>query len=93
MDIYHIDQEKIVRSTFHVEIKEHQDWHFATCKELDGLFVGHKSYDTVLKNIPECIGLLLKNDRGQEVIVTEEKHTKPTQPGHKTYVATTKVAA
>jgi len=77
---------------YQVEIKEHEDWHFATCKALPGLFAGNKDYSAVLKNIPECIAMLIKHECNQNVKVTEAKPTEPTLLGHKTYVVTNEAA-
>jgi len=75
-------------SIYQVEIKQREDWHFATCDALPGLFVGHKEYQTVLNNVPEAITLLIKNDCGQHVTVQEAVPTEPTLLGNKTYVVT-----
>lgn len=79
-------------SIYQVAIKQHEDWHFATCEALPGLFVGHKNYDAVLNNIPESIAMLIKHDLNRDVTVVETKPTQPTLLGNKAYVVTNKVA-
>jgi len=86
------NKEPRMTKMYQVEIKEHEEWHFATCKALPGLFVGHRDYSTVLKNIKECIAMLIKHECNQDVKVTEAKPTEPTLLGHKTYMVTSNVA-
>lgn len=83
----------IMPSLYKVRINQHQNWHFATCEALPGLFVAHQHYDTVLKNIPEAIAMLIKHECNKDVTVIETQPTEPTLLGNKTYVVTTKLAA
>lgn len=86
------NEESRMTLMYQVEIKQHEDWHFATCKALPGLFIGHREYATVLKNIPEGIAMLIKHECNQIVKVTEAKPTEPTLLGHKTYMVTSNAA-
>lgn len=87
------NQETAMPSLYKVRINQHQNWHFATCEALPGLFVAHQHYDTVLKNIPEAIAMLIKHECDREVTVIETQPTEPTLLGNKTYVVTEKRAA
>jgi hypothetical protein len=78
---------------YQVLVKRADDWHFATCKSLPGLFVAHREYQKVLDNIPECITMLIKNDLGIDVSVSETKPTEPTLLGDLTFIATKQDAA
>lgn len=82
------NKEYVMAVHYEVEVKQHQDWHFATCEALPGLFVGHKLYDTVLKNIPEAITILIKHDCNRDVKVIETQPSEPTLLGNKTYMVT-----
>ena len=86
MNEHTTSKESIMPDIFQVEIKQHEDWHFATCEGLPGLFVGNKDYDTVLKNIPESIAMLIKHDCNREVEVKEARPKAPTLLGNKTYL-------
>lgn len=80
-------------SFYKVEIRQHQDWHFATCEGLPGLFVAHSEHTAVLKNIPECIGMIIEYDSGEKVDVFEVKPSQPTLASCKTYIVTPRKAA
>jgi hypothetical protein len=80
-------------SVYKVEIKQHEEFLFATCESLPGLFIGHKDYGVVLKNLPEAITMLIKHDCGTDVLVEEAKQMEPTLLGNKTYVVTNRAAA
>lgn len=86
MKMHKSNKEKIMADVFQVEIRQHEDWHFATCAALPGLFVGNRFYDIVLKNIPESIVMLIKHDNNRDVTVTEAPPKSPTLLGNKTYV-------
>ena len=86
------DKEPVMALMYQVEVKQHESWHFATCKTLPGLFVGHEKYDTVLKNIPEAISMMIKHECNRDVEVMEAKPTEPTLLGHKTYMVISKAA-
>ena len=88
----HISNRENMPSLYKVTINQHQDWHFTTCEALPGLFVGHRSYETVLRNIPEGIAMLIKHECDRDVDVMEAQPTEPTLLGNKTYVVTSKVA-
>lgn len=80
-------------SSYKVDIKQNQDWYFATCEVLPGLFVGNKDYDTVLNNIPEGITMLIKHNSGCDVVVIEIQAVESHPIGNKTYLATYKEAS
>lgn len=88
-----INLEPNVTSVYQVEIKQHNDWHFATCEGLPGLFVAHEKYNTVLNNIPEAMQMLIKHDCQEDVRVKEAPPKSPTLMGNKTYLVTTTKAA
>ena len=82
----------IMSSSFTVDIKQNQDWYFATCKALPGLFVANIDFETVNTNIPEGIAMLIKHNSGKDVEVTEIQPTESHSIGNKTYLATFKKA-
>lgn len=92
-NVHTLYEEAPMTTIYRVDIKQHEDWHFATCDALPGLFVGNIDYDTVLKNIPECITMLLKHDQDRKVIVKEVPPNSPTLLGQKTYLVTSTLQA
>lgn len=70
-----------------VEIFERQGGHYATSKELSGLFVAHKNLETVKQEIPECIKLLLEHKTQRNVFVEEANSDMLKPIGQKVYVA------
>lgn len=81
----HTMEQDVMPSLYQVSVKQHEDWFFATCDALPGLFVGNIDYNVVLRNIPESIAMLIKHDSGVSVKVMETKPTQPTLIVNKSY--------
>lgn len=63
-----------------VEFSQRDDWHIATCRELEGFYLVHKDKDEIIKDIPKAIKVLVKAQFGLDISV-HPATMKPEQVG------------
>lgn len=88
MELVTTNGSKPMTQFFEVEIREQGEWHYATSKDLRGLFVAHTDYETVKRNIPECIEMILEHRSKDKYNVVYQPAVAPRPLGQKVYAAT-----